>query len=185
MKVNRIVLILMLSSIAVFAQTGGNPQRSKSEPQDDVVRITTSIVQTDVVVTDKNDQIISDLKLEDFKVFENGKKQDLQFIEFVGVGNEPRAEGSLTVASQPVEPEISRNVTSKDLRRVFAFVIDEDPVVPVLSFLMFTVAPATAAPFESVTVPLKLPVVAWAIAATAERIRTDTIASICLPKKGR
>ncbi|HEY6246514.1 MAG TPA: VWA domain-containing protein [Pyrinomonadaceae bacterium] len=125
MKVNRILPIIMSSSIAVFAQAGGNPQRSKSEPQDDVVRITTSIVQTDVVVTDKNDQMISDLKLEDFKVFDNGKKQDLQFIEFAGVGNEPRVEGSLSVAGQPVEPEISRNVTSKDLRRVFAFVIDD------------------------------------------------------------
>lgn len=125
MRVSQIIPIVMLSSIAVLAQTGGDTQKSKTEPQEDVVRITTSIVQTDVVVTDKNDQIIPDLKLEDFKVFENGKKQDLQFIEFVGAGSEPRTEGNLSLAGQPVDPEISRNLTSKDLRRVFAFVIDD------------------------------------------------------------
>lgn len=115
--------IALLYSI-VLTQTTTPPTQREPDPQD-VVRISTSLVQTDVVVTDKNDQIIPDLKLEDFKVYDNGKRQDLKFIEFVGVDTEPRSEGSLNIAGQPVEPYVTRNLTAKDLRRVFAFVVDD------------------------------------------------------------
>jgi VWFA-related protein len=108
------------------AQTPPQPQKPKDDAgPEDVVRITTSLVQTDVVVTDKNDQVIPDLKLEDFKVFENGKRQDLQFMGFVSADSVPRTEGTINVAGQPVEPDVARNLSQRDLRRVFAFVIDD------------------------------------------------------------
>ena len=108
------------------AQTPQQSQKPKDDaPPDDVVRITSSLVQTDVVVTDKNDQVISDLKLEDFKVFENGKRQELEFMGFVSADSAPRTEGTINVAGQPVEPDVARNLSQRDLRRVFAFVIDD------------------------------------------------------------
>jgi VWFA-related protein len=119
------LLIALLLGMAP-AQTPQQPQKPKDDAgPEDVVRITTSLVQTDVVVTDKNDQVISDLKLEDFKVFENGKKQDLQFMGFVSADSAPRTEGTINVAGQPVEPDVARNLSQRDLRRVFAFVIDD------------------------------------------------------------
>jgi VWFA-related protein len=107
------------------AQTRPQSQKSQDEVPQDVVRITTSLVQTDVVVTDKNDQVIPDLKLEDFKVFQNGKRQDLEFIGFVSADSEPRTEGTINVAGQPIEPDVARNLSPRELRRVFAFVIDD------------------------------------------------------------
>jgi VWFA-related protein len=106
-------------------QTPQRSQKSQDEGPQDVVRITTSLVQTDVVVTDKNDQVIPDLKLEDFKVFQNGKRQDLEFIGFVSADSEPRTEGTINVAGQPIEPDVARNLSPRELRRVFAFVIDD------------------------------------------------------------
>lgn len=119
----KLIPLLLALAIGVTAQTPQKPQADTS--QEDIVRVTTSLIQTDVVVLDKNDQVIDDLKLADFKLMENGKKQDLQFMEFVKASTEPRTEGTIEVAGKPIEPEISRNLTAKDLHRVFAFVIDD------------------------------------------------------------
>src|SRR2546430_8793084 len=120
---NKIIPLILAVAIGGTAQTPQKPQSPST--QEDIVRVTTSLIQTDVVVTDKNDQVINDLTLADFKLLENGKKQDLQFMEFVKSSTEPRSEGTVEVAGRPIEPEISRNLTAKDLHRVFAFVIDD------------------------------------------------------------
>src|SRR6185436_18307003 len=93
---------------------------------EDIIRISTELVQTDVVVTDKNDRIISDLKLEDFELYDNGKKQDLRFLEFVSVASPRRVEGARP-AGLPAEAEETGNtgVAARDLKRVVAFVIDD------------------------------------------------------------
>src|SRR5258706_6947321 len=99
-KRRSIALALSLSSVfgAAFSQTPTTPQKPSQEiAPEDIIRITTQLVQTDVVVTDKNDKIIKDLKLEDFELYDNGKKQELKFLEFVGVegaDKERRPEGA-------------------------------------------------------------------------------------------
>ena len=126
----RIVTLMLAVGMAlsvVVAQTPTNPQKPQQEiAPEDVLRITTQLVQTDVVVTDKNDKIIKDLKLEDFELYDNGKKQELKFLEFVGVegaNNERRAEG--THPPTYVEPAGNTGVSARDLKRVVAFVVDD------------------------------------------------------------
>ena len=90
-----ITLALSLAMIfsAAIAQTPTTPQKPPQEiAPEDIIRVTTQLVQTDVVVTDKNDKIIKDLKLEDFELYDNGKKQDLQFMEFISVSDDSRSE---------------------------------------------------------------------------------------------
>src|SRR6185295_787907 len=119
-----ITLVLLIS--VSLAQTPQTPSPSPQEvAPDDVVRIITSLVQTDVVVTDKNDQAITDLTADDFKLTENGKRQELQFVQFVSADQSPRLESSVKVAGRPIDPEVARNLSAKDLRRVFAFVVDD------------------------------------------------------------
>ena len=118
-------LILGLCLGLVPAQT---PQNQQQVPAEDVIRISTQLVQTDVVVMDKNEQIIGDLKLEDFEVYDNGKRQDLQFMEFVSVEGPGRTEGSgpARVAGAPgIDTSVSRDLSAKDLKRVIAFVVDD------------------------------------------------------------
>lgn len=121
MKSIPILLILLSLVQPAFNQTPPSPPQES----EDVVRIATSLVQTDLVVTDKNDRVIPDLKLEDFKVYENGKRQDLKFIEFVSAEAPPRVEGSITVNGLAVESEATRNLSARDLHRVMAFVVDD------------------------------------------------------------
>lgn len=105
---------------------GQEPPKSQQQiTPEDVVRITTQLVQTDVVVMDKNDQIVSDLKLQDFEVYDNGKLQDLQFIEFVSVSGPGRSEGSGPAKVAGLDTSVSRDLTAKDLKRVIAFVVDD------------------------------------------------------------
>lgn len=121
--------LFLLTSVlcaVVNAQTSAPPHQ---QPEDEeIVRITTALVQTDVVVTDKDDHPVNDLKLGDFEVYENGKKQDLKFIEYVGVDEgTSRVEGSRPSAdaSVPEGARIERELSAKDVRRVVAFVIDD------------------------------------------------------------
>jgi VWFA-related protein len=126
------VTFVLLLSVSL-AQTPQNPPPSPQEQvsPDDVIRITTELVQTDVVVTDKNDQVVSDLKLEDFELYDQGKKQDLKFMEFVGVDSPGRTEGNRASAAAPsvlpavIERTGNTGVSAKDLKRVVAFVIDD------------------------------------------------------------
>jgi VWFA-related protein len=118
------LFILILGVFPVWPQNP--PQKPEQEiAPEDILRITTSLVQTDVVVVDKEDHVIPDLKLEEFKVTDNGKRQDVKFIEYVAPETAPRMEGNLTIAGKNVETEASRNLSAGELRRVFAFVVDD------------------------------------------------------------
>jgi VWFA-related protein len=122
----RIVTFRWTATIIVSGQTPQKPPEQVG--QDDMIRVTSSLIQTDVVVVDKNENVIDDLTLADFKVFENGKRQELQFLEFVKADSAdvaPRTEGTIEVGGKPIEPEVARNLTSRDLRRVYAFVVDD------------------------------------------------------------
>jgi VWFA-related protein len=128
-----IALVLSVACVfsVAFSQTPTTPQKPQQETTpEDIIRISTALVQTDVVVTDKNDHVIPDLKLEEFKVFESGKRQDVKFMEFVSPDSGPRVEGSVKIAGQAAESEVSRNLTAGELRRVFAFVVD-DLTIPI------------------------------------------------------
>jgi len=122
----KIFPFILIATMVVSAQTPQKPPEQIRE--DDMVRVTTSLIQTDVVVVDKNENVVDDLTLADFKVFENGKRQDLQFLEFVKADSAdvaPRTEGTIEVGGKTIEPEVTRNLTSRDLRRVYAFVVDD------------------------------------------------------------
>lgn len=122
------LLSACLLAATAGAQTAPPAQTTQPQPQeedDDVVRITSELVQTDVVVVDKEDRIVGDLKLTDFEVFENGKRQDLKFMEFVSVAGERRTEGTRPGAGLPESARIERELTPRDVRRVIAFVVDD------------------------------------------------------------
>jgi VWFA-related protein len=125
----------LLLTLGAVAQTPA-PQQPTAPPDQDeeVLRITTELVQVDAVVTDKNDQPVTDLKMSDFEVYDNGKKQDLQFMEFVSVNSGRRTEGSLaggvkiapgSSSATSVDTSVARDLSAKDVRRVIAFVVDD------------------------------------------------------------
>ena len=126
----RIIALILLAEIALcaaVAQTPQTPQKPQQIAPEDVIRITTELVQTDVVVTDKNDRIVPDLKLEDFELYDNGHKQDLRFVEFIRIDAEPPTDTPKGAAkvSPGIDASVPRELTARDVRRVMAFVVDD------------------------------------------------------------
>jgi VWFA-related protein len=95
--------------------------------EQDVVRITTNLVQVDAVVT-KNGKQVTDLTAEDFDLFEDGKPQKITHFSYVS--NVPSANPAQTAAppvkkdaiAAPVLPAVAR---PNDVRRIMALVIDD------------------------------------------------------------
>ncbi len=130
-------LSLGLTLTLVLAQS---PAQSPTQPQqpgtDEILRITTELVQADVVVTDKSDQPIIDLKRDDFEVYENGKRQEISFVEFVSIDSPQRNDDpgrTLKVApgvAPGMETSLAAELTAKNLKRVIAFVVDDVTIPP-------------------------------------------------------
>lgn len=103
------------------------PQRTPPAPDEqDVVRITTNLVQVDVVVT-KDGKQVTDLKPEDFEMFEDGKPQKIT--NFSYVSNVPAGPSNPTPRSLPRDkngpPVVSAAVRPHDVRRTVALVVDD------------------------------------------------------------
>jgi VWFA-related protein len=102
------------------------PQKPSSDEDQDVVRITTNLVQVDVVVT-KDGKQVTDLKPEDFEIFEDGKPQKITSFSYVS--NIPA--GASTTAPRPLPrdkngpPVVAAAVRPHDVRRTVALVIDD------------------------------------------------------------
>jgi VWFA-related protein len=116
--------VLSAGAAAQTAAPGAQRQQQQSEDEE-VVRITSQLVQTDVVVTDRSDHIIPDLKLDDFELYDNGKRQELRFMEFVSVDSPTRRVEGVKPESLRAENDPALNPTVRDVRRIIAFVVDD------------------------------------------------------------
>src|SRR5215212_2972477 len=84
----------------VCALAQGQQKRSpKPEREDDVIRITSELVQTDVSVFDKRGRFVEDLKPEQFELQVDGRVQPVFFFERVTAGS-PSEESQLAAASR-------------------------------------------------------------------------------------
>src|SRR5829696_5863949 len=70
-------------------QPSQTPMPEAGSDEDDVVRITTNLVQFDAVVTDKQGRHVADLRPEEFEVYLDGKRQEIT--NFAFVAGEPEA----------------------------------------------------------------------------------------------
>jgi len=107
--------ILILSANAL-------PQGKPSKPNEDhPIRISTELVQLDAVVTDRKGRVVRGLTKDDFELYEGGKKQHINFFEFVEAGK-ARRPANIAKEHEQVSPQ---GPGAADIKRIFAFVIDD------------------------------------------------------------
>ena len=126
MQPRTILALLLLFSIGLpvpraKAQTTPATDQDKN---DDVVKITTNLVQIDAVVT-KDGKPVRDLKAEDFEIYEDGRKQAIT--TFAYISNLPGAPSSASTATAGKgSAEVPTGPIPRDVpRRTIAIVIDD------------------------------------------------------------
>src|SRR5262249_18459035 len=83
-----LILMLLITAASTGQQPG--PQTNRRD-EDDVVRITTNLVQVDAVVTDKEGKRVTDLKPGEVQIFEDDRQQKITNFSYVpGLTAEPR-----------------------------------------------------------------------------------------------
>jgi VWFA-related protein len=117
--------VFSLLTVSAFAQ---NPSVT-STASDDILKISTTLIQVDITVTDKKGNIVRDLNPEDFEVYENGKRQEISNFSFVSIDSKNKPSEAV------VSPSVSNNKISipippvklkaDQIRRTFALVVDD------------------------------------------------------------
>ncbi|HKQ77907.1 MAG TPA: VWA domain-containing protein [Blastocatellia bacterium] len=136
-----VLVALLIAGVPAsrFAQRtpANSPQDSTQNPPttrpgQEVVRITTQLVQVDAVVTDKNGKHVEDLTEGDFELLVDGKKQQLTHFSHVSLPVVKREPAAKKKADMVVAPESmpTRQIAPEEVRRTIAFVVDDMGLSP-------------------------------------------------------
>src|SRR5438445_12271507 len=100
---------LFVFSAGVALTAGQQPPAQPPPPQQQgpTFRVRVDYVEVDVVVTDKQGNLVRDLKKEDFQVLEDGKPQTINTFTLVDIPIE-RPDRPLYQAD-PIEPDVKTN----------------------------------------------------------------------------
>jgi VWFA-related protein len=110
-------------------QAPKNPQTAQQQQgaDDDVVRITTNLVQVDAVVTDKDGRLVTDLKPEEVEIFEDGREQKITNFSFVSTTPDatPPAQPQPSTLPKGAPPAPPVRLHPEQVRRTIALVVDD------------------------------------------------------------
>ena len=109
-----------------WPQPSATTQQPPPGSDEDVVRISTNLVQVDAVVTDKNGKPVTDLKPEEIQIFEDGKRQKITHFSYILT--------EMSGAARPAPPALKDKNTPpipptrlkpEDIRRTVAIIVDD------------------------------------------------------------
>jgi VWFA-related protein len=121
MKSRARIAALFACLVSTTLAAGQNPPAAP-QPQQPTFKLRVDYVEVDVVVTDRQGNLVRDLKKEDFQVLEDGKPQTVTNFTLVDIPVE-RADRPL-FAANPIEPDVKTNERPFD-GRVYVMVIDD------------------------------------------------------------
>jgi VWFA-related protein len=99
---------------------------------DEVVRITTNLVQVDAVVTDRDGRQVTDLRPEDFEILENGRVKQISHFSYITIGPTaiPATTAAAPASAKPprgpnVPPLPPARLRPTQVQRTIALVVDD------------------------------------------------------------
>ncbi|MGI8467089.1 MAG: VWA domain-containing protein [Pyrinomonadaceae bacterium] len=100
----------------------------QTQTNDEVVKVSTNLVQVDAIVTDKNGNPITNLTANDFEIFQDGKPQTITNLSYVKRNANTEAANQNQAANKPdkntpLPPVVSNR--SPEFGRILTFVIDD------------------------------------------------------------
>src|SRR6185369_18009101 len=115
---SRYLSLLLL--LAVWSTTTAQTQPAPPQkPQDEVVRVYTELVQTDVMVFDKQGKFVNNLKADNFELRIDGKPRPIQAFEQITAGSDE--ESQLAAARGATTVNLKRPVPLDRGRIVFFY----------------------------------------------------------------
>lgn len=124
-------LTLCAALFLVFNTLAQDPKPTQTPipagDDEDVVKISTTLIQVDAVVVDEKGNIVTDLKPEEFEIYENGKKQELTNFSFISTVSDtaPAANPSPTPKGNVSDPMPPVQIRPDQVRRTIALVVDD------------------------------------------------------------
>ncbi len=131
MKKSLLALIIGYSLLFSVSAQQGPPVPAKPqapvEGNEQVVRITTNLVQVDATVTDRSGQQVTDLKAEDFEILEDGHPQAIKNFSYVAASAETvmRANTAREKVDKTAPPQPPEQLRPEQVRRSIALVVDD------------------------------------------------------------
>lgn len=114
--------LLLLFLLTAWSATPAQTPAPSPTPKDDVVRVYTELVQTDVMVFDKSGKFINNLTAKDFELRVDGKPRTIQGFEQIAAGSDE--ESQLAAARGATTINLKRPVPLDRGRIVFFFIDD-------------------------------------------------------------
>ena len=124
--IHRLLIFALICSFSSsqVAPPGSKVQENQSEPY--VVRINVNLVQIDAVVTDWKGKPVSDLKAEDFEVFQDGVLQTITNFNYMQESVKPPASPTPVSTKAPgVAPPPPVSLKPAQVKRAIALVVDD------------------------------------------------------------
>jgi VWFA-related protein len=115
-------------TLALFGAAPVFSQDKPSQPQpssDDIIRVNTELVQTDVTVLDKKGHSVDQLKPEQFQLVIDKKPRPIAFVDHVSSGTSAQ-----TAKTNSPEENTPAVVTTKRLGRTILFYVDDIHLAP-------------------------------------------------------
>jgi VWFA-related protein len=135
-------LALLFSFSAAAQQSSSSPQPTPTPPpkpqpsatvegrpapgDDDVVRITTNLVQVDAVITDKDGKPVTDLRPEEIRIFEDKRSQNITHFSYVVTDSTnlvPPTKSAVAVRNAVPGPPVT--LRPEQVRRTMALIVDD------------------------------------------------------------
>src|SRR3954451_16721255 len=124
---------LTLIAVACFLSLTAYAQKKKPTPtptpspveQDEVVRVTTELVQTDVMVFDKDGKFVPGLQRDQFELQVDGKPQPIDFFESIVTGGRAEEKMLRAAGSKKVPVVAEPDSTTSDPGRIVLFFVND------------------------------------------------------------
>ena len=123
-----VLLLLSFFSLSAYGQTEPVPTPPPTIIDEDVVvKISTALIQLDIIVTDKKGRQITNLTPEDFEIYENGKKQDISNFSYI-LSRSAEESSNDDVKNQKQKysvPAPPAKLKLEQIKRSYAIVVDD------------------------------------------------------------
>ncbi len=113
----------LLFAASAFGQAVAPAPTATPLEDNDVVKISTDLIQIDVSVTDSKGKVITDLRPEEVEIYENGEKQNITNFSFISSVRD--ITGKPAVTDNKGVPIPQQSLRPEQIRRTIALVVDD------------------------------------------------------------